>query len=108
MKIVDNPTFTHDVPVMTPTDTGFSEEALNTTFNYLDVDAIDAFDIKTVEGTTALLEAAVVKFDKLTDADDRPLTYTVELRQMLLKRQNVRQALCTYYFSALLKVKAGN
>jgi hypothetical protein len=108
MKIVDNPTFTHDVPVVTPTDAGFAEEALNTTFNYLDVEAIDKFDTKTLEGTSALLEAAVVRFNALTDAKDQPLAYDVEVRAILLKRQNVRQALCSYYFSALLKVKPGN
>jgi hypothetical protein len=108
MKIVDNPTFTHNVPVVTPTDSGFEDENLSTTFNYLDVDAIDKFDTKTLEGTSALLEAAVVRFSGLTDANDQPLTCSEELREMLLKRQNVRQALCTYYFAALLKVKAGN
>src|SRR4051812_4378882 len=108
MKIVQNPTFTHDVPVVTPTDNGFEDDTLNTTFAYLDVDAIERFDTNTLEGTNALLEAAVVKFDKLTDAQDQPLAYSAELRAKLLKRQNVRQALCTYYFAALLKVKAGN
>lgn len=108
MKIVDNPTFTHDVPVMTPTDKGFDEEVLNTTFNYLDVEAIDKFDTTTLKGTSELLEAAVVRFNGLTGANDQPLDYSKELRALLLRRQNVRQALCTYYFAALLKVKAGN
>jgi hypothetical protein len=108
MKIVERPTFTHDVPVVTPTDKGFEDETLNTTFNYLDVDAIDKFDTKTLEGTSALLEAAVVRFNGLTDNNDRPLAYSEELRAIILKRQNIRQALCTYYFAALLKVKLGN
>ncbi len=107
MKITPHATFTHDVTVMSPIDGGFEEETLKVTFNYLDADQVAPFNLKTALGTDEFLKAAVVKLDGLTDANG-PVSETPSLREKLLKRTNVRQAVCSHYFNAVAKVKEGN
>lgn len=107
-KIVDKRTFTHDVKVLTPADGGFAEESLKTTFNYLTSEAIKSFDLRTVEGTGGLLEAAVVTFHELGDDHDLPVACTPEIRSQLFVNPNVRLALVAHYLDAVTKVKEGN
>jgi hypothetical protein len=101
-------TFTHDVPVLVPVDEGHDEQTLKTTFNYLDTDAVKAFDLKTAEGTTAFLVAIVSSFHDLVDDNGSSLPYSEELRDQLIRRQYVRQALVAHYFGAVTKVAEGN
>jgi hypothetical protein len=104
-----NRTFTQDVTVMTPIDGGHRRETLKVTFNYLDVEAIDKFDIKTMQGTTDFLHAVVNRFDGLTDdATGEPVPYSEELRAQLCNMPHVRQAVCLKYFDSVSKAKAGN
>lgn len=101
MKIVDTRTFTHDVPLLMPIDGGFSEETLNTTFNYLSTDEIAALG-------DGFLEKAVVTFHDLTGDDDKPVACTDELRAKLMRNPNVMHGLIAYYTRAVMKVKPGN
>lgn len=107
-KIVDTRTFTLVVPIMTPADGGYIKESLRATFQVIDTEAMEAFNLATAEGTTAFLKAAVVKLDGATNADNEPIAYNEQLRDQLLKLQFVRQALATAYFEAMTRVKEGN
>jgi hypothetical protein len=107
-KIVDNCTFIHDVKVLTPVDGGYEEENLSTTFNYMSTDETDAFNLRTPEGTTAFLQAAVVTFNDLVDDKAAQVTCTPELRERLLIRPNIRSAVIAHYFDAVTRIKEGN
>jgi hypothetical protein len=107
-KIVPNPTFTHDVTVMTPIDGGFADETLIVTFNYLDTNQAEKFEINTVDGTTAFLNAIVVKLDGLTDVEGKPIACSLDLREKLLRTNTVRRAILQHYANAVNKVKEGN
>jgi hypothetical protein len=107
-KVLEKSTFTHDVPVLVPVDGGHEEQTLKTTFNYLDFEQIAPFDLKTPEGTTAMLLAIVNCLHELQDEKGNTLPYTGELRDMLFRRQYVRQALIGHYLAAVTKAKEGN
>lgn len=100
--------FTHDVKVFTPIDGGSREEILKTTFNYIGVDGSKKYDLATSGNTTDFLKVIVDKFDGLTDENDKPVSYTVALRDALLDMNHVRQALIAHYFAVVTKVKTGN
>jgi len=108
MRISEKQTFTRDVTVFTPIDGGFRKENLKAIFNYLDVDQVDQFDLKSKEGTTEFLKATIVKLDGLTDDGGQPIPYSEELRDRLFKLQHVRVALYTEFFESVSKAKAGN
>jgi hypothetical protein len=108
MKISDVPRFTHDVTILTPADGGHTEENLKVTFNYLGVDEVDRFDLKTKKGTADFLRSVVHRLDGLTTEDGKPVDYSVELRDRLFNLQHVLQGISAHYFDAVSKVKAGN
>lgn len=102
-------TFAQDVEVFTPIDNGHRREILKTTFNYLDSEEIEKFDLKTMQGTTDFLKAIVNRFDGLTDdSTGEPVPYSEDLRAKLCLFPHVRQAICLKYFASLTKAKAGN
>ncbi len=101
-------TFTHDVPIIVPVDGGFEDRNLKTTFNYIDVEETQKFDLRTPEGTTAFLVRIVSMFHDLMDGEKNPVPYTEAVRDALLRKQYVRQGLANYYFDALGKAKEGN
>lgn len=107
-KIVEKPTFTHDVKVLTPVDDGFAEDVLKTTFNYLPTDEVAKFDLKTPEGTTEFLRAIVAGLHELVDENGKPLTCTVELRDRLLFLPGIRNGLVAHYLDAVTRIKEGN
>ncbi|ACF01850.1 conserved hypothetical protein [Rhodopseudomonas palustris TIE-1] len=107
-KIVPNPTFTHDVTVLTPVDGGHDEETLVVTYNYLDTEEVKKFDLNTSNGTTQFLDSLVAKIDGLTGPTGEPIACSFDLRQKLLKMSNVRLAVIRHYFDAVRKVKEGN
>jgi hypothetical protein len=108
MKFSENPTFTHSVKVITPSDDGHSEDVLKTTFNFLPSDQLAAFDLTTAAGTTDFLKAIVVAFHDLVADNGAPLIYTEELRDKMLRRSDVRKALGNHYLAAIAKVAEGN
>ncbi|RJF70867.1 hypothetical protein [Rhodopseudomonas palustris] len=108
-KVAADRIFSRDVTVLTPADGGHVKETLKVSFNYLDIDAVARFDLKTADGTTAFLKAIVRRLDDLTDVDDRPLPYSTELRDAVLRLGHVRQAIATAYFAAVNgDAQAGN
>ena len=109
-KVSRSSTFTHDVPVMVPVDNGaYREDLLRTTFRFLDTSEIKKFDLSTEAGTTAFLEAICADFSGLEDDDGRLIVdVNGEIRAALLRRQDVRRGLASYYFDAVGRVKEGN
>jgi hypothetical protein len=109
-KVAKNRTFTHEVRIFTPTDGGFTEEKLKTTFALLPVDETRNHDLKTGEGTDSFLRIAVVRFDELTDEKDQPIPYSDALRDQILKLPHVRQGVVAAYFQAIANdgPKTGN
>lgn len=107
-KIVQNRTFTHDVPVMVPINGGHQEDTLKTTFNYVDADRLAAFDLATGEGTDQFLEAVINCFHDCVDEAGNQLPYSDALRKQLLGMHNVRGALTRHYVNAVRKTKEGN
>ena len=107
-KIVSDPQFTHDVPVMVPVDDGHAEQSLRTRFRVLDDEARSAFDLTTPEGTKDFLHAAVVGFEGLVDDEEKPLPVTDALREKLIGTPYVSGALSRHYFAALYKARLGN
>ncbi|UGA45955.1 phage tail assembly chaperone [Bradyrhizobium quebecense] len=101
-------TFTHDVAVLVPIDAGHEEQTLKTTFNFLDTEELKDFDLRTLEGSTAFLNAIVASFHDLVDGDGGPVPYSEELRNRLIRRQYVRSALLSHYGEAVTKAKEGN
>jgi hypothetical protein len=107
-KITGKRTFTHSVKVMTPIDGGFEEESLKVTYNLLDVDTAGAFDLKTRQGTTDFLLAAVVKLDDLQNGQGSAVPYSDAVRDQLFGLPHVRNAVAMGYFDAFSKAGAGN
>jgi len=109
-KVTKNRTFTHDVKIFTPSDGGFIEEKLKTTFTMVAVDEVRKFDLSTAVGTDGFLLCVVRKFDELTGEDDQPVPYSDALRDQILKLPHARQGLVKAYFEAVSNdgPKAGN
>ncbi len=107
-KMIDRPEFTHDVSVMIPVDTGHREEKLKTTFRALPDDEADEFDLNTAEGTKNFLRNVIVQFADLADTEGKPVAYSPEARDKLLKHAFIRLALVRAYFAALTKERVGN
>ncbi len=107
-KVTEKRTFTHPVTVMTPADGGHAEETFKCTFNYLDVDQVEGFDLNTKEGTTAFLQAIVNRLDDLVNDHGNPMTYNDALRDQVIKLGSVRSALIAAYLEAVSKAKTGN
>lgn len=107
-KVIDEPMFTRDVPVLTPVDGGFEEQSLKTVFRLIETDEAGTFDTQTTEGTDGLLERIVVTFKDLTNERDEPIVCDAALRARLLNRPNIWRALIKEYLVASTKVKEGN
>jgi len=108
MKIATKTTFRRDVRVFTPIDGGHRQETLKATFNYLGVEEVDKFDLKTTDGTTEFLKAVVARLDGLTDESGADVLYNDEVRDQLFNLQHVRLALCKEFFDTVSKAKSGN
>jgi hypothetical protein len=94
--------------VNVPVDGGHREEVFKATFRVLDTDEAGTFDIGTPKGTTAFLRRAVIGLEDLQDEQKRPIAYSDELRERLIRIPFVRQALLNTYLDAVTKAKAGN
>jgi hypothetical protein len=108
MKIEANPTFVHNVTVLTPSNGGFDKENLKVTFRFFDLDAVNKYDLATTEGSTEFFKAVIADLGDLTDSAGQPVAYSETVRDALLRRHSVRQALSSHYFDAITKVKTGN
>lgn len=106
-KIIDNPEFTHEVPVMVPTDGGHAEQRMKVRFRVIEEDEI-ALDVSVADGTKAFLRRAVVTIEDLVDPADRPVPWSDAVRDRLLQLPYVRMALLRAYNAAVTKARAGN
>lgn len=106
--IADSPTFVHQVKVRVPVDGGHIDETLSATFKVVPVEALDACDLGTREGTDAFLTAAVERLDDLVDADGAPLPWSDALRDRVLALPYVRTALVAAYVEAVTGARLGN
>jgi hypothetical protein len=107
-KIVQNPEFTHTVPVMVPVDGGHVEQSLKCRFRVLPADEIDSHDLATPAGTEAYLRAICVRFEDVCGDDGQPIPPSDALTDQLLGITFVRIALVRAYTEAMAKAKRGN
>ncbi len=107
-KIVSDPQFTHDVPVMVPVDGGHREDLLRTRFRQLRDDEMASADFETTEGIKSILRAAIVSFEDVVDDADKHIPMSDELREKLLAVPYIRIGLANAYGRAMAKARLGN
>lgn len=109
-KVTANPTFTHPVDVLVPTDGGHQKHTFKATFRVqlANDDDTDALDLNTTAGSSAFLREVVVSMSDLIGDDDQPLPYSDALRETILKVPYIRAALARTYFAAVTKAALGN
>lgn len=100
-KLVQSPEFSHDVPVMVPVDGGHEEQSLRIRFRVAD-------GIESSGSVDDLLDRIVVRAENLVDDAGKPIEWSDEIRQRLLKMPFVRVAIMDAYRTAVTKVRAGN
>jgi hypothetical protein len=106
--VVANPTFTHTVNVLVPSDGGHDKQTLRATFRVLPSDKESEFDISTIEGSNGFLRAIIVELLDLVDAKEQPVPYSDKLRDQLFALPFIRTALVKTYFDAIRKAAEGN
>lgn len=106
--VTKEPRFTHDVTARVPTDGGFREETCKATFRVIDPEEAGAFDLMTTEGSTGFLKRVVVRIEDIADAEGKPIEWSDDVRDAVLRLPWARSALARTYFSAVAGAKAGN
>lgn len=110
-KITDDHTFSRTIKVQTPVDgdeTAFREDTFEATFLFKIGDEIDHFDLGTVGGSKDFLRAVVKSTDDVVGADDKPVSYSPDLLEVLIAHHNVRIEMQNTYFEAVTKARLGN
>lgn len=106
-RIVREPTFTHDVSVFTPVDGGHREEKIKVTYRVIPTEEAAKFG-DDEQGSRDFLRRVVKRIDDLADENDKPISWSDEVRELLLSMPHVRLALAAGYGAAVSKAKAGN
>lgn len=104
-RIDDNPQFDARVEIALE---GAEPQSIAVRFHALPNSEIDAFELRTAEGTTEFLERVIVRIDDVVDEDGEAVTYDAALRDRLLDLGWVRQPLVRTYFAALAGARLGN
>lgn len=107
-KLLKNPTFLHDVPIMVPVDGGHEERPLKVRFRALHSDDLAHHDFASREGQEAYLRAIVVGFPAVSDDDGQPIADDDALFRQMVGMSFVRLALMAAYNDAILKARAKN
>jgi len=107
-KIVENPEFTHVVPVPVPTDGGHREETMRVRYRVIGDDLADSFDLQDPNGVKDFLRAVIVRIDDLVGGDNKPLEWSADLRELVLGLPYARLALLRGYMTAVIKTRLGN
>lgn len=107
-KIVENPEFTHTVPVMVPVDGGYDKQTLKCRYRVLPADELTRHDTMSPEGTEVYLRAIVVRFEDVVDDAGNHLPHSDALMTKLLQVAYVRQAVMRAYTEAMSKARLGN
>lgn len=108
--VATNPQFTHTVPILVPSDGGHLNQSLKVTFRVVDSDEEHAekFDLATIAGSIGFCREVIVSLDDLVDADNKPMSYSDEIRDRLLKVPYIRTAIARAYYEAMTKATVGN
>lgn len=106
-KIIENPEFTHDVPVLIPCDGGHVEQSLKVRFRAISVDEMNTHTMYG-DGQEAYLRAVCVRFEDVVDGEGVPVPPSDELTTRLLGVPFIRVALIRAYTMAMSKAKTGN
>ncbi len=107
-RIVENPEFTHTVPVAVPSDGGHREETMRVRFRVIADELADSFDLQDPVGVKDFLRAVIVRIDDLVGGDNKPLDWSVDLRELVLGLPYARLALLRGYMTAVVKTRLGN
>lgn len=106
--VEENPTFTHTVTAMVPTDGGYDKQSFKVTYNVLDAAEIDGFDLNTREGSDAFLRRVIHRLDDLVDVKGEPIPYSDAIRDRVIGLLWVRRAITRGYYAAVHKEAEGN
>lgn len=100
-KLISNPEFSHDVPVMVPVDGGHEEQTLRARFRVTDADP---------DTTSAVdyLKKVFVGVEHLVDDAGSPVAWSDAVRDRLIAMPYVRLALFRAYAAATTKARLGN
>lgn len=107
-KVVKEPTFTHDVEILEPSDGGHRKQKLKTTFRVVEDEVEHDSTASAVERAKDWLRRRIVAFHDLTDEDGKELPYSDDLRDQLLARPDIRLGLTLGYNNAINKALKGN
>lgn len=109
-RVVDRPTFTHDVKGRQPVDGGYEDFSFKATFVVLGTDRIDELGPGQSRGKTdAFLREVFIGFDEIVQGDPGVrLSYSEVARDGLIQTPYVRSALVKTYFAALDGARTGN
>lgn len=102
------PIFTRTITFDMIDPTSGQPQSFTATFRALSDEERAAFDLTTVDGSKALLRAAVQSIDGLIDEDGKPAAYAGPLRERLLDLGWVRAGLAIAYFAGLNGMREGN
>lgn len=105
LKIVDQPTFVHAVPVMVPVDGGHREETFRVRFRVVDA---DDRALNTTEALRTFLDEAVVGMEDLADEAGNPLPFNQAVKDQVLGLPYARLAILKAYMAAVTKARLGN
>ena len=107
-KIVENPELTHTVGVLVPTDGGHREETMKVRYRVISDERANSYDLQDSEGMKNFLRDVIVEITDLVGGDKQPLTWSVDLREVILGLPYARLALLRGYMSAVVKTRLGN
>lgn len=105
-KMIENPEFTHDVPVMVPIDNGHREERFRCRFRAIPESL--ANELIEMEDAKPFLRRIVVEIMDVVDAADKPVGHSEAMLEQMIAIPYVRIGLSKAYFTAISKVRAGN
>lgn len=106
--ITDDPQFQHDVKIDVPVNGGHRQETIQATFRVLAVEETDSHDLADPKSSTEWLKRIIVRMDGLVDVDKKPVPYSDEVRDYVLRLPYARLALTRTYLRAVTKAREGN
>jgi hypothetical protein len=108
-KITQNHTFTHTVTVQTPVDgDDHREDTFKARFKMLPSNEVEAFDLRTPDGTKDFVRAVVLDTQDVVGEDEKLVPHSAKLLEQLINVYAVRMALVNTYFAAVTKARLGN
>ena len=110
-KLVENPEFTHDVPVMVPIDDGHREEKFRARFRAIPEELSNellADEAVKADAGKGFLRRIVVKVMDVVDEAGQEVPWSEAMFEQMIALPFVRAGLSAAYFRALSKARAGN